>query len=221
MYHRHLHIKKSIEYALALLFIISVLYLGSRIGYKPMISFMEQNYVLGLILYFIYTIISNIIIFLPLVPLWPVVAFLYGSPTVMFITISGTLIGASICFFLAKYYGKNLVMRMIGRRLFNEVNHLSQFNSKKGFLAIRLLGNNYYDLVSYMAGLSTIGFKSYLFITSLATIIWTIILFFLIEKTGGLENFNSFLALIALYGFLVLLGTLIWELYHRRRHLRK
>ncbi|CAN5339673.1 hypothetical protein BH10PAT1_BH10PAT1_4690 [soil metagenome] len=221
MHNRHLHRKKIGEYLVALLFIILIFYLGGKIGFGSMIDFIKDHYFLGIIIYFVYATVSNIIIFLPLVPLMPIASYLYGFPLAIALTVVSTLIGASVCFLIGKIFGKKIVIRIIGSHLYNEVDHLSQMNTFGGFLLIRVLGNNYYDLISYIAGLSKLNFKNYFIATAIGTILWNIILFFLIEKSGGLNNISSFLSLMAVYGVIVLIGTIAWELYHKKHTKKK
>ncbi len=221
MRHLHLHTKQVI-FILALLF--TVLFLsavGKQVGYAPIVEFMQANPVLGMSVYFIYVILSTVIITLPVVPVWPVALYLYGFTTGVILTMAGTYIGASICFLLARKYGRKLVIKMMGKHLFSEVEHLVHIDNPKTFFLVRLFGNNYFDTISYIAGLSSLSYKSYIAITGFVSTLWIIGLFYLIQRAGGIENLRSFLTIMTGYAVLILIGTIAWEIYHKRHKKKK
>lgn len=217
MKHFRLHTKQFLAVLAIATVILFLSALGKQVGVEPIVEFMKKNPVLGMSVYFIYVIISTVIITLPVVPVWPVALYLYGFTVGVLLTMAGTIIGASICFYLARKYGRKLVVRMMGKHLFAEVEHLVHIDNPKTFFLIRLFGNNYFDTISYIAGLSKLKYKSYILITGLVSACWIVGLFYLIQKAGGLGNIRSLLTLFAGYGILILIGSYLWEIYHRRK----
>lgn len=179
---------------------------------------MESNIVLGMTIYTLYVALSTVIITLPVIPIWPVAIYLYGFWVAMLLTLMGTFLGASICFWIARKYGRPLVVKMMGKKLYKEIEHLAHIDSPKRFFLIRLFANNYFDAISYIAGLSKLSFKSYISITMFIAFLWVVGLFYLIQRAGGLENIKSFLTIMTGYAVLVLICTIVWEVFQKRHH---
>lgn len=181
------------------------------------IKFLEENRKTGALVYVIYLSISSFVAFLPIVPVWPVAFHLYGFVLSVVLTWIGILIGSSICFWISRRFGKELVERLIGKKVYAEMVHLvSNFNDNRFFLLVRLLGNNYFDYISLLAGLSKMTYKSYITITATASAIWMLIIFSFLNYVGGVENFQSLLKFVAGYGGIALVGVIMWEIFHRK-----
>lgn len=190
--------------------------MGSKFDQQPLVEFMQNNKTIGMAAYVVYAIISTVIIALPIVPLMPIALHLYGLFVGGLITLLGTLIGSAICFYLARRYGKKMVVKMMGKHLFSEIEHLTHVDNPKTFFFVRIFGNNYFDTISYIAGLSKIKFTSYFLITLVVSVPWTLGMFYAIQQLGGLENMKSFMIIMTAYAALILIGTVMWELYHGR-----
>ena len=216
--HKH-HLKLHLKQLFAVLAISALLIVVSvslkNIGMDRIVIYLKQNLVVGIFIFFIYNVLATVIVTLPSVPLWPFALFLYGFWPATILSISGTIVGAYINFELARKFGKPLVTHMMGKKLYEEIDHLINISNPKMFLFLRIFGNNYFDTISYMAGLSKIPFRSYLLTTALASSGWIFGQMKVIEGLGGIENTKSFIAVMSFYGGVVLIGTLTWEIYHK------
>ncbi len=216
MRHRHRHQLKNVFIVLfAFVLILIVVLVGQRIGLENLVALMKANPAVGLLIYFTYMVVSSVVIPLPVSPLWPVALYIYGFWAGLVVTVAGTTLGAGIAFWLARKYGKPFVKSMVGNKLFSELSHLIEIKSVKALVLVRLLGNNYFDLISYIVGLSKIPFLYYILTTFIISCIWIGIFFVAIQKVGGLQNIESFLSLLGVYSLVMIVGTVIWEIYHR------
>lgn len=216
-----LHLKQFITIIILATIVIITGVIGKQVGYHRIISFIEFNRGLGLIVYVGYTILSEIILPLPIVPLWPVALFLYGFWPAVLLTLTGSIAGASITFYLGRVFGKPLVIKMLGKRIFLEIEHLINIDNTKTFLLVRFFGNNYFDAISYIAGLSKISFGKYISITALGSFSWLFCILLIIQRLGGVENIKSFISVMGLYGTIILAGTLLWEMFHKYHKIGK
>jgi uncharacterized membrane protein YdjX (TVP38/TMEM64 family) len=87
------------------------------------------------------------------------------------------MLGASAAFWLARLFGHALVARAIGQ---GTIERLDQFGAERGFwvvLIARLTPIVSFDLISYLAGLSSIGFGRFMLATAVGmlpgTFAWT------------------------------------------------
>jgi uncharacterized membrane protein YdjX (TVP38/TMEM64 family) len=216
-----LHIKQFIFLLVLVALLVFTGFLGKQIGYHRVISFIEEQRSFGAIVYVGYTVLSEIILPLPVVPLWPVALFLYGFWPTIFLTLLGSLAGASVTFYLARAFGKPLVIKMLGKKIFWEIEHLINIDNTRTFLLVRFFGNNYFDAISYIAGLSNLPFKKYISITTLGSFSWLFCVLLIMQKLGGIENMKSLVSIMGLYGTLILGGTLIWEMFHKYHRIGK
>ncbi len=90
---------------------------------------------------------------------------------------AGGMLGASAAFWLARLFGHALVARAIGQ---GNIERLDQFGAERGFwvvLIARLTPIVSFDLISYLAGLSSIGFGRFMLATAVGmlpgTFAWT------------------------------------------------
>lgn len=192
-------------------------YLYSPTSLDQVEDLMRANVIAGSIVYFVYTIVSIVIVPLPVIPLWPLVIHLYGIWLALALTLVATWTGALIAFYLARIYGRPLVIKVVGKPTFSQIEDIVQVHSLKTFLTIRFLVNNYFDSICYVAGLSKLSLKHYIIATGTASSFWLVLLFFWIERAGGLENLTNILVLLTGYAVFVLVGGLAWKYYQKTR----
>ncbi|OGM27707.1 hypothetical protein A3D00_00430 [Candidatus Woesebacteria bacterium RIFCSPHIGHO2_02_FULL_38_9] len=224
MYHKHhfrLHFGRYLILVFLGIILIVLVNSGKFDNTVVLINFIKQHPFWGIFIYFIFMIISTIVVPIPSVPLWPVAIYLYGFWLAFALSAIGTIVGATINFVIAKKFGKPIVIKMISHKLYEEINHLVNIENTKMFFLIRVFGNNYFDTISYIAGLSRLSLKSYLLVTTPTSVAWVFIQMMVIQKLGGIENIKSFIAVMTFYGTVILFGTLMWETYHKHHLLRK
>ncbi|OGG07166.1 hypothetical protein A2872_04015 [Candidatus Gottesmanbacteria bacterium RIFCSPHIGHO2_01_FULL_42_12] len=214
MHHRH-HLKEFLILAIIILILIISARFGNSIGFSGVIGFLKENTILGALIYVVYATLSVVIITLPIVPLWPVSLFIYPFWIAFILSLFGQVLGSSINFMLARKFGGPFVSKMMGRKLFSEIEHFIHIDNPRTFFLIRLLGSNYFDPISYIAGLSKMPYKTFFVITTLTSSLWLGGMLYLINRLGGLENMKGLLSIMGIYGGFILVGTIIWEIFHR------
>jgi len=77
----------------------------------------------------------------------------------------GTIIGSIIAFYIAKVGGKPIITKLIGSKWIGRVDNWVERNGTKAILFTRLIPIIPFDLISYMAGITKLKFRNYLFAT--------------------------------------------------------
>jgi uncharacterized membrane protein YdjX (TVP38/TMEM64 family) len=218
---RH-HLREFIILGIIGVFLLGSAQVGNAIGFERVIELLKTNPVTGAVIYVVYGVISVVIITLPIVPLWPVALFIYSFWIAVLLSLLGNVFGATINFLLARKFGKPLVIKMMGKKLFEEIEHLINVDDRKTFFLMRLFGSNYFDPISYLAGLSKMSFSSFFVITFVTSGIWISGMLYVISRLGGLDNIKGFLSIMGVYGSFILIGTIIWKIFHNRhlKHLK-
>lgn len=103
---------------------------------------------------------------------------------------TSSMAGAVICFYLARSFGRILVEKMNGHQSVQQIESFFERHGKYTILIARLLPFISFDIVSYVAGTTSMSFWSFFWATGLgqlpATIIYSLVGDFL---TGGLKYF--------------------------------
>lgn len=130
-------------------------------------------------------------------------AWIWGWAWGALISWSGAMIAAVLCFFLAKWFGRPLVERMVGKKGLGISDRFFARYGKWAVLIARLIPVVSFDLISYAAGLTNITFWQFFWATGLGQLPATIVYSFLGENiTSGAKYgfmvFSGFMALLIL-----------------------
>ncbi|WBW97369.1 TVP38/TMEM64 family protein [Oceanirhabdus sp. W0125-5] len=110
---------------------------------------------------------------------------------------SSSMAGAAICFLLARGFGRVFVEKMNGNGAVKDMEKFFEKHGKYAILIARLLPFVSFDIVSYVAGITSMSFWSFFIATGIgqlpATIIYSIAGNFLV---GGMKYFVIGLSLI-------------------------
>jgi uncharacterized membrane protein YdjX (TVP38/TMEM64 family) len=71
------------------------------------------------------------------------------------------MVGAAVCFFIAKYLGRDVVEKLTSKFAIESVDSFFEKYGKHTILIARLLPFMSFDLVSYAAGLTSMSFISF------------------------------------------------------------
>lgn len=112
---------------------------------------------------------------------------IYGVKTGMFLLYIGSLISATINFWISKKFGRKLITRLVGEKSMKEIDEFTSVEGKQVLIISRLLGFPIFDFISYAAGLTNISFKSYIIITAIASIFTNIAAYLVFKNI----NFQS------------------------------
>lgn len=102
-------------------------------------------------------------------------ALVFGWIKGAIISWSGAMIGAIICFYLARYLGRDVAIKYTGEKQLRVIDSYFTKYGKVSILVARLLPFVPFDPVSYAAGLTNIRFSSFVFATGLGQLPATII----------------------------------------------
>jgi len=154
------------------LFVIIVLYVALKYLLLPTINsleFREFTQSIGVFGYLIiigYVVLSHV--FAPIAGT-PGVALgitIYGINTGAWLLYIGSLISASINFFISKRFGRDWVIKLVGKKSINKVDEFAAVEGRTTLAVSRLFGFALFDFISYAAGLTNLKYKDYIFITA-------------------------------------------------------
>lgn len=114
---------------------------------------------------------------------------------------TGAMIGASICFWIARVYGRPVVEKMVGKKSLQMSDDFFAQYGRYSVIIARLIPVVPFDIISYAGGLTTIGFGEFFWATGLGQLPATIIYSWLGENMSPSAKY----AFWAVCGFLVLL----------------
>lgn len=132
---------------------------------------------------------------------------------------SSAMAGAAVCFFIARILGRDVVEKLNGK---NGVRQMEEFFERHGRLCIliaRLLPFISFDIVSYVAGLTSMSFWGFFVATGIGQLPATIVYSYVGGMlTGGAKLLvNALLIIFALSGLIVLLRQLYTERQKKKK----
>lgn len=139
-------------------------------------------------------------------------AALFGWVYGAILSWTSAMAGAALCFFIARYLGREVTEKLTSRFALEEVDTFFKDHGKFAILIARLLPFVSFDIVSYAAGLTSMSFRSFFWATGLGQLPATIIYSYAGEMlTGGEKTFV--IGLLTLFAFSVLAFLLkrIWN----------
>jgi uncharacterized membrane protein YdjX (TVP38/TMEM64 family) len=146
-----------------------------------------------------YTIISHVLAPLAGTPGVLLSIALFGIPQTMVYIYFASVVSAGLCFGIARRFGRDWVMRLVGKEAMEEVDHFVEVSGTRILILSRIFGFSLFEIISYAAGLTTISFKKYFAVTAVFTLIPNTF-FSIVFKDLDFSSWDS---------FLLWLGTLI------------
>ena len=102
-------------------------------------------------------------------------AALFGWVKGSILSWSSAMVGAAVCFFIAKYLGRDVVEKLTSKFAIESVDSFFEKYGKHTILIARLLPFMSFDLVSYAAGLTSMSFISFFVATGIGQLPATIV----------------------------------------------
>lgn len=125
------------------------------------------------------------------------------------------MVGAIICFYIARFLGREFVEKLTSKTALESVDGFFEKHGRYAILIARLLPFISFDIVSYAAGLTKMKIKDFVIATGLGQLPATIIYSYAGEMlTGGAKMFVY--ALLSLFAFSALI-YLIKRIYAKRQ----
>jgi len=139
-------------------------------------------------------------------------AGLFGWVKGALLSWSSAMAGAALCFVLARWYGRVVVERFTTRRALREVDDFFERYGKWAVLIARLLPFVSFDIVSYAAGLTGMGFWEFFWATGLGQLPATLVYSYVGDMlVGSARTFVLGLLIIFALSALALMGRQIWR----------
>ncbi len=125
---------------------------------------------------------------------------LYGITTAsLYLYIAG-LISSAINFGIARWYGRELVLKFVGEQSMQQIDQLITKAGDKVLILTRLVGFSFFDIVSYAFGLTNMTFRKFYTITAIASLVPTLFIATVYQSV----DFTSEI------GFFIWMGTLVF-----------
>lgn len=125
---------------------------------------------------------------------------------------SSAMAGAALCFYIAKFYGRNAVEKLISK---NSIKNVDVFFDKYGKYAVliaRLLPFVSFDIVSYAAGLTSMNFWPFFIATGLGQLPATIVYSYIGGMlTGTTKTFVMGLLILFAISTFIFMVKKIWD----------
>lgn len=125
---------------------------------------------------------------------------------------SSAMAGAALCFYIARFYGRNTVEKLTSKNAINNVDIFFKKYGKYAILIARLLPFVSFDIVSYAAGLTSMGFWSFFLATGLGQLPATLIYSYIGGMlTGSVKTFVMGLLILFALTTLIFLIKKMWK----------
>lgn len=211
--HLHIHLRQLVVIIVVFFLLIAASVYVRSVGFDSLKQIMQSMPLVGLVLYSSYVVISTILTTLPIVPVWPITYSFYGYWPSVIATMVGVIIGATACFLLTRRFGRPFVKKIVHDKFLKELDHIINGKNSRSFVIFRIFGNNYFDIVSYAAGLSKISLKRYFIVTTITSTFWTLVIFYVISRASQLESKEGISVMGIGYLAMAVVGFIVWRSY--------
>lgn len=171
--------------------------------------------VMGPIISIMLMIMQAVIAPLPAFVITFVNAYIYGWKFGTIISCIGTLIGACLCFFISRVFGRPITEKFIPSGILDRFDRIFYRYGKHVVYASRLLPFISFDGVSYAAGLTQMSFKYFFVATAVGQLPLTIV----ISRLGTImDKPQQFIKYLTQCGVLAGLSMISMYIIYRRRY---
>lgn len=128
---------------------------------------------------------------------------------------SSAMVGAAVCFFIARFLGRDVVEKLTSKAGLTQIDEFFERHGRMSILVARLLPFMSFDIVSYAAGLTSMGFWEFFIATGLGQLPATIVY----SYVGGMLTGGARLLVTGLLILFALaaLGVLLRTVYNERK----
>ena len=132
---------------------------------------------------------------------------------------SSAMVGAAICFYIARILGRDVAIKLTSRKGLQQVDEFFLKYGKQSILIARLLPFMSFDIVSYAAGLTGMSFWGFFIATGLGQLPATIVYSYVGGMlTGGAKLLVS--GLLILFALTILI-FLMKQIYTEKKNVKK
>ena len=219
--------KKSVMLKIGLIVIVALVYLLSEPVQKNIKQaiFIMSNVDVGLVKGYIlsFGMLAPVVSFLLMIfqsLMAPLPAFiitfanagLFGWIKGAVLSWSSAMVGAALCFFIARFYGRAAVEKLTSKFALDGIDSFFRKYGNYAILIARLLPFMSFDIVSYAAGLTSMSFWSFFWATGLGQLPATIIYSYIGEMlTGGMKKFVFGLLMMFSLSIFAFVFKKVWD----------
>jgi len=168
--------------------------------------------VLAPIVSFLLMILQSVIAPLPAFIITFANAGLFGWVKGAILSWSSAMAGAALCYYIAKFLGRDFVERLTTKTALEKIDEFFKSYGKYAILIARLLPFISFDIVSYAAGLTSIGFWPFFIATGIGQLPATIVYSYIGGMLSGtVKTFVVGLLMLFAISTLVVLLKKIWD----------
>jgi uncharacterized membrane protein YdjX (TVP38/TMEM64 family) len=139
-------------------------------------------------------------------------AGLFGWVKGAILSWTSAMVGAALCYAIARIYGRNVVEKLTTRKAIKEIDKFFEKYGKWAVLICRLLPFVSFDIVSYAAGLTAMGFWEFIIATGLGQLPATLIYSYVGGMlTGGAQNMVMGLSVLFALTIIVFVAKQAWQ----------
>lgn len=178
-------------------------------------SFVESYGTYAAAVSFFLMVLTSVIAPLPAFVITFANASLFGWWQGAILSWSSAMAGAALCFMIGRILGRDVVEKLTSKAGLQQIDEFFEKHGKQSILIARLLPFISFDIVSYAAGLTSMGFLGFFVATGLGQLPATIVYSYVGGMlTGGAKLFvTALLVIFALSIFVVL----IKQIYNERQ----
>lgn len=178
-------------------------------------SFVESYGTYAAAVSFFLMVLTSVIAPLPAFVITFANASLFGWWQGAILSWSSAMAGAALCFVIGRILGRDVVEKLTSKTGLQQIDEFFEKHGKQSILIARLLPFISFDIVSYAAGLTSMGFIGFFVATGLGQLPATIVYSYVGGMlTGGAKLFvTALLVIFALSIFVVL----IKQMYNERQ----
>lgn len=207
LYKRALESKRFLLFLIIIIILISYNYFSHGFIYdlanddlQDILKFLNKFGNFSWLVYILIVILEVILAPMPGIIINSAAAIVFGPFLGTILSLIGNVLGASICFFIAKRYGGFYFERLIGEK---KLAQFQKYSEKYGALVLFILRLNPItssDLFSYLAGFIEMSYKKFIIATTLGLIPTMIVISYFgevfIKESPFLKLFFFIIALI-------------------------
>lgn len=139
-------------------------------------------------------------------------AALFGWVNGAILSWSSAMVGAALCYYIAKFLGRNTVEKLTSKFALKSVDDFFAKYGKHTILIARLLPFMSFDLVSYAAGFTSMSFTSFFIATGVGQLPATIVYSYVGEMlTGGAKLMMTGLLTLFAISILIYVIKKVWN----------
>ncbi|MDO8452795.1 MAG: VTT domain-containing protein [bacterium] len=183
-------LSKYIPYLLTALVFFILYLIGSKFSEEEINVYLDNVGPWGPVVILLLLIVVNIVAPLSNSPIVFAGFYAYGRWIIPLTLLAG-LITSITNFYIGRYLGRSIVVRLIGEKNVEKADKFIQGNGLFMLFFLRVFQGGYFDYISYVIGLTSLKFKPYIIVTILGLIPGYLIWYLVSLKTDTALEFTA------------------------------